>query len=306
MFSIITPLHNNASTLLDTFNSLKNQYYENWEWIIIDDYSEDGSLACVRDLKRSDKRISIYQNRGRNGACACRNIGIEKSKGSYLIFLDPDDMLRENSLSERMKLLKKNNALQMLISKTAFFISNNPDNVIRIVGAIKSTYEEMISAFISHDILWTGTSVSWKKDFLENIGGWNVEYPRLQDVELNIRALLQKPVIIDCDLVDLLYRCDNFPHQKMVKAITGFNLLLRDYYFQLCNDEIEDNTMTLYQEAFNKLTIIIIHYINATNHSTINSDKKYFIETLLTICDDIKDVKLIAKMINFDFDKNIK
>ena len=304
MFSIITPLHNNASTLLETFYSLKKQYCENWEWIIIDDNSEDNGLALAGDLAHADKRISLYQNKGRNGACACRNIGIEKSRGDYLVFLDPDDMLREYSLSGRMKALKENSGLQMLISKTAFFVTNNPDKIVRIVGAIKPTYEEMISAFVSHHIIWTGTSISWQKDFLESIGGWNVEYPRLQDVELNIRALLQKPLINDCDLVDLLYRYDNFTHQKRVNAITGFNLLLRDYYFRLCNDETEDNILTLYQAAFKRLVKMIIHYINSTNHSTINSDKKYFIETLLTVCDEIKDVEFIAKKINFDFEHN--
>ena len=98
MISIIIPNYNNLPYLGRCIGSVKRQSYRNWECIIIDDGSTDGSVDEIKRLIRGDKRfrlISLEKNAGLSNA---RNLGMKLSKGEYISFLDSDDWLPNDSL----------------------------------------------------------------------------------------------------------------------------------------------------------------------------------------------------------------
>ena len=80
-----------------------NQTSPSWEWIIIDDGSTDNSWEKLLSLQAKDERIRLFQrNRAPKGACTCRNIGIDKARGDYLLFLDSDDLLSSTAIETRI------------------------------------------------------------------------------------------------------------------------------------------------------------------------------------------------------------
>ena len=107
--SIITPVYNKESTINRYLNSIQNQSFEDLEIIIIDDKSTDNSLKIIEEAEKIDKRIILIKNEERKGTLISKNIGVCKSIGEYLLFVDPDDILSKNILNVLFTIAKENN-----------------------------------------------------------------------------------------------------------------------------------------------------------------------------------------------------
>jgi len=92
--SIITPVYNTGNFLLETFNCLTKQTFTNYEWVIINDGSDDGlTLKVLEDICIKGNRIKIIHHCANKGLPASRNTGIKNSGSPYLFFLDGDDLI---------------------------------------------------------------------------------------------------------------------------------------------------------------------------------------------------------------------
>ena len=101
--SVIIPCFNREGLLPETLDSISAQTFSDWEAIVVDDGSTDGSLSIARDYARRDARFRALCGDGeRKGANRCRNKGLAESKGDYLIFLDSDDVLASTCLENRV------------------------------------------------------------------------------------------------------------------------------------------------------------------------------------------------------------
>ena len=98
-FSIIIPNYNNEKWLPICLSSLRNQTFQDFEVIFVDDMSSDGSVELARGLlRRHDDKVIINKTRRLNGGS--RNIGIMEAKGEYIICLDSDDWLKDEHVLE--------------------------------------------------------------------------------------------------------------------------------------------------------------------------------------------------------------
>ena len=88
-FSIILPTFNREKKILRAINSVIDQSYKNWELIIIDNKSNDRTRELVANLKC--EKIFFHEIENKGVIAKSRNLGIDKSKGNYLCFLDSDD-----------------------------------------------------------------------------------------------------------------------------------------------------------------------------------------------------------------------
>ena len=111
LVSIITPAYNCKKTIKDTFDSALSQTYQNWEWIIVDDCSKDGSFEYLKELTKDDKRIRVFQTEKNGGSAVARNIGLKHAKGRYITFLDSDDLLDPNYLECQLEFMKEHGPL---------------------------------------------------------------------------------------------------------------------------------------------------------------------------------------------------
>ena len=124
-FSVIIPSYNRASILPRAIESILKQTFTDWELIIVDDGSIDETKELVSSYK--DSRIhDVFQKN--NGVCAARNNGSAVSKGNFLCFLDSDDYVTEDWLSDffsfndkyyhllfcNMKLIKLNQEVDLI------------------------------------------------------------------------------------------------------------------------------------------------------------------------------------------------
>lgn len=95
--SVIIPCYNGAKYIDRCLNSLFKQSYQDFEVIIVDDGSIDGSFQILRNIERTDKRVRVVCQ-SNSGASAARNRGIDLSCGKYLTFIDIDDSVESQYL----------------------------------------------------------------------------------------------------------------------------------------------------------------------------------------------------------------
>ena len=106
--SVVTPSYNCKQVFKATFDSVLSQTFTDWEWIIVDDCSTDGSYEHIKELTKDDKRIKVLQTPKNSGTAVARNIGLKHSTGRYITFLDSDDLLDPNYLEEQLEFIKDN------------------------------------------------------------------------------------------------------------------------------------------------------------------------------------------------------
>ena len=107
--SVIIPIYNCEKYIKECLSSLIKQTFKNFEIICINDGSNDDTLKILKKFEAKDERIIIF-NQNNSGPGIARNIGMKKSKGKYLIFLDSDDIFKKTMLEELYIKIKENDS----------------------------------------------------------------------------------------------------------------------------------------------------------------------------------------------------
>ncbi len=111
LVSVIMPAYNCQKYIGDSITSVLNQTYRNLELIITDDCSTDGTGKIIRSFADADQRIVYIRNSKNCGAAISRNNSIEKAHGSFLAFLDADDIWRPEKLELQLRFMISVNAV---------------------------------------------------------------------------------------------------------------------------------------------------------------------------------------------------
>lgn len=109
LVSIIMPVYNSKEYLEESIGSVIRQSYENWELICVDDGSIDNSIEILEKFQNQYENIKVYSQQNL-GPAQARRLGIERSKGSYIAYLDSDDCYSEDYLYETLKQALKTDA----------------------------------------------------------------------------------------------------------------------------------------------------------------------------------------------------
>jgi glycosyltransferase involved in cell wall biosynthesis len=190
LVSIIIPTYNREELIKETLQSVQNQTYGDWECLIVDDGSTDNTNEILQKVNSEDSRFKSFFNEGKKGACGARNTGINKSKGSFIIFLDSDDLLEANCLKNRLQKFQHHPEKDFIVFSTLQFYRNMGDSNILINVPTKKE-EDILVRFLNLDVPWLSTGPIWKKKSLIELGYWNEDILSYQDWELHLRAILQ-------------------------------------------------------------------------------------------------------------------
>tara|TARA_Y100001978_G_scaffold188773_1_gene190467 strand:+ start:570 stop:1652 length:1083 start_codon:yes stop_codon:yes gene_type:complete len=204
--SIITPSFNSEELIRETLDSLIVQRDPHWECIIVDDGSSDNTVTIINEYASRDPRFRfIARDRGPKGACTCRNIGVEKSRGRYLIFLDTDDLLAPHCIEQRLEIMEQHRDLDLAIFPSAIF-KQRPYDVNKWWNV--ETDRDLLTRQLHQDAICQGTGCIWKKSSFQDVGMWNETLMIWQDIDLFLRTWIQDYRYRVCfgHEVDLHYR----------------------------------------------------------------------------------------------------
>lgn len=193
MISIIIPTYNREDLIQKTLDSILAQSETNWECLLIDDGSTDQTWNVLQNYSSRDKRFKIFQRQDFNkpkGANACRNIGIEKSSGDFILFLDSDDLLGFNFLSS-VKDKITNTKNDLIIYQSVYFFENNSneENIVKI-----NSEDGLITSFFKKESIWLISNPLIKRAFIaEKQIFFNENLLAAQDWEFYMKILLLNP-----------------------------------------------------------------------------------------------------------------
>ena len=137
LVSIITPTYNCAKFIGRTIESVQAQTYKNWEMIIVDDRSQDNTKEIVEDFIKSDPRIKYHLLETNSGAAVARTASMRLAQGSYMAFLDSDDIWMPDKLERQIRWMEETGHP---FSCTAYEQIDEEDNAIgKVINTIEKT-----------------------------------------------------------------------------------------------------------------------------------------------------------------------
>lgn len=191
-FSIIIPLYNKEKFIENTIQSVLGQSFEDFELIVVNDGSTDKSLELVNKLK--DKRIKTYSI-SNAGVSKARNFGIQKATSKLIVFLDADDLWKNNHLQELYKLRKTHPHCGLYaMGYTKKFDNADPIHA-HYFGLEKHSgvVDDFFLSSIVDCIAWT-SALMVPKIVFQKLGGFNDGLKTSEDTEMWIRIALNYPV----------------------------------------------------------------------------------------------------------------
>lgn len=179
VFSVVIPTYNQADYLRVALQSVLEQTYQDYEVIVVNNFSTDPTLDVIRQVKDPRVRIINYQNRGIIGAG--RNVGIRASQGSYIAFLDSDDAWYPKKLERVAEAISADPQVGLICHDQDIFRDGEKASVARHgprPGFKGNPYEYML---LIGNCVSTSAAVVARR-YLDEVGNFS-EDPELATVE---------------------------------------------------------------------------------------------------------------------------
>lgn len=291
LITIIIPSYDRFAFFNETIKSVENQTYSNWECIIVDDGSTKETISSIEEKISLDKRFVFFKRveTKTKGPSSSRNIGIEKAKGSFVIFLDSDDLLSKDCLQNRIDFYLQNPTYDFYIFKTQIFnTSPNDSTIVHNIELNEYTDENYLNLFLLGKTPFCIMSPLWKIETLKRLNGFDENLVMLEDPDLHIRAFLNKLK----SLTDLTCEPDSFYRQS--KDVLNKQSLIKylktiDQYFYFISKHLSLKNKTfdyfalkfyknivINKEHFN-FKIILKYYLLFYKNKVLNNKKLIFI-----------------------------
>lgn len=241
--SIILPVYNRSELIIETIKSVQAQTFSDWELIVLDDGSTDGTARNVQSMAAKDQRIRyFFQNNA--GPSAARNAAIQMATGEWLSFLDSDDLWMPYKLEREMAVAGVEPGVDFIYSSGV---------IVREDGAIDRSLTDQLrptKLYTAEPLLFERprfftSGVSFRKRCTEKSGLFDVSLRFYEDVDLWFRVLLFfKAYFLDVELVRKRQHSANLGAASPNLALELFSSVLK---FRLRATE-------LYQKEVRKLT----------------------------------------------------
>lgn len=231
MISVIIPIYNRKELIKKTLNSLLNQTYTNWECLVVDDYSSDGTKDVIEEYSNRDHRIKYILNMRSKGAQGARNTGLMLCKGDYINFFDSDDIMHPNFLYSLFSKLQKSNAdivtcfsniLDEHANKIGEFCRVNEGNIYQGLITGKN-YVDYNCALI-------------RRNVIEKFGLTDEDCPSFQEWDTHLRlSKIATYTTVSEYLVDYYIRNSNTISSNPRKTVQGYVYIFKKYHNDFCN-----------------------------------------------------------------------
>ena len=198
--SVVTPTYNTEPRYLqELFQTLKNQLYSNWEWILVDDGSyKPSTLTTLRDLAKADHRVRVTIGTKNRGIASASNSALAEASGSHTALVDHDDLLSRDAFLAVYEAWKHAPATQLFYTDECIADLKGRFQLIWPKPAWSPAYLE--------NTMCIGHLSIYKTDFLRSLGGFRSEYDGTQDYDLALRASLAEPKVVHLPIFGYVWR----------------------------------------------------------------------------------------------------
>lgn len=210
LVSVIMPVYNRIGIVKHAIDSVLKQSYKNFELIIIDDGSTDGTVELVESIISKDNRIKFIEHEENKGVCKSRNDGLELAEGKYIFYLDSDNTWKKEYLKTMVGAY-----LELPDAKALYSGQFIADNYFSPIKRVR--YGCFNKSLLYNRNYIDLNCFTHKKEIYKKIGGFREELKRLNDYDYILK-------IID----------NNF-------KIYSIPVILSNYYLKNSHNRISDN-----------------------------------------------------------------
>jgi glycosyltransferase involved in cell wall biosynthesis len=245
MVSVVIPLYNKSQWIEQTLMSVSNQTYSNWECIVVDDGSNDGSLEIVKKFTEENLGRWRVFSQVNSGQAVARNFGISMAEGEYIALLDADDIWMPSKLHKQTDYLVKNKDVDILFCSYVIFEESlkKPLRVVRFRDSRKMIMRWLQMLGFGGLIESVGLI---KKDFFINHGAFSEDLSTSSGLEISLRGLLHSKVAVLPDVLVGYRISDNQWHKDSNELAINCKVLNRMYGDKV----LKETSITSYQDSY--------------------------------------------------------
>lgn len=274
--SVIIPCYNYWAFLPETCKSLLEQSFRDWECILINNGSFRDTRAALEPFINADSRF-IYLESENNGPSAARNDGLKIARGKYIQFLDADDRLANEKLTEHVKVLDQKTDTDLVYGPVKYFTSDFPEEtrkqIMDLSDAGKNGHEgtgkDLFHILIRKNIFVINAPL-FRKTILDKAGYFNENLKQLEDWELWMRcsAFIRKFSYCKVDKTSALVR---FHAGSLSRDTSG----MRSHYLAVMLMQFRP-----FKVSFKDLLYIIVRLEEDLTNALLNKKRKVLFRTL--------------------------
>lgn len=187
LVSIIMPAYKAASFIADTLKSVKLQTYSNWELIVVEDGTDDGTESIIEEFKADvPQHVVYFKNKVNKGVSGTRNVAVSLSKGNWLAFLDSDDIWHKDHLLTSVNTALENPDYEILYSSHTKFYDDVES--LNLTNTLDETLKD--PPFLSKNLptaLFNGymiqpSTVMLSSKLFHEVNGFNEDFRYVEDL----------------------------------------------------------------------------------------------------------------------------
>ena len=240
-FSVIIPVYNGEKYLRKTIDSVLAQTYKNWELILVNDGSSDGSAEIIEEYLKKDKRIKLL-NQENAGQSSARNNAAKAANGEYLAFLDQDDYYTTAHLATLVKILDNCPEVGMAYDEAEVIDKDGNREYNREAHPFRAADNPLTSILdcIREDIMILPGTVMIRKDIFLQVGGFDTDLIGYEDDHLFVR-IFRKSKIKGSPSAGLMYRMHGNNTSSSIRTMCKSRLLYYRKLKKMLPDVLERN-----------------------------------------------------------------
>ena len=260
--SIIMSVYNCEKYLQYSIDSIINQSFKDFEFIIIDDGSTDNSLKIIEEYQVKDERILLIKNKNNIGLAASLNKGIKLGKSKYIARQDADDISNIDRLKIQYNFMEKNKKIDILGSNCSFIDLYNRHIFYYDKFSKNNSYKETL---LSQQAIFPHGVAFIRSNTIKKLNGYNENFYYSQDGELWLRAIKNNYKILV--LSNILYNYRLCPVSGKAKyGHRQYNKIKNEVYSNFISNNNIKNLNPLSMKVKNN----IMKYNNKENDDTLS------------------------------------
>lgn len=211
LISVVMPVHNAGTFLHESIESILNQTFANFEFVILNDCSTDGSEKVLRRWEQKDSRIRLYQSKFRLGLAGSSNSVVHKARAPLIARMDADDICEPERLQREWEVMR-----------------DNPD--VALVGSLADGIDAAGERIRPRDrwrilrrseyVPFPHGSVMFRRQIFEAVGGYRKDYERQEDLDL-FRRIAERARVVT--MPEALYHFRYHPFNSTGQAMARQN-----------------------------------------------------------------------------------
>jgi glycosyltransferase involved in cell wall biosynthesis len=204
LVTVFMPVYNGEKYLRNAIDSVLNQVFRDFELLIINDASIDGTAEILCEYAQQDKRIIVHHHQSNKGLIATLNRGLQLARGKFIARIDQDDMMVPNRLKEQVLVLESRKNVAVVGSWIEVI---NEEGLYLTKWELPYTNRDCdFSSFLNGDTPVGHPCVMYRADVIRSHGGYRAEYIHAEDVDLWFRVELAGQAIVNIPKILTSYR----------------------------------------------------------------------------------------------------